>query len=385
MIGSALHAPLLSQPILAAGGGPEVTFPIIPALIVAPLLGALVIALMPARRADLFRWIGLVAATITGAMSVYMLTAFDSHEAGYQFVTNQSWISDLGISMHFGVDGISLFLVVLTGVIFPIAILGAKITDNQKAYYGWLLVLMAGSMGVFTSLDLVLFFAFFEIVLVPMYFLIGLWGHGNRTYAATKFFLYTMFGSAFMLVGLVALAVLNQKAVGGQLTFDIVEIAQNQAISTEAGRWLFCAFAIAFAVKVPLFPLHTWLPDAHTEAPTAGSVILAGGHVEARHVRLRALRPLHVPGGLEVGRSGHDDPRRHRHHLRRHLRHDAEGPQAPRRLLVDRAPRLHRAGHLLDHGAGRRGRHPDHGQPRHHHRRAVPARRVDLRTPTHAR
>ncbi len=275
MIGSALNASLLSQPVLAAGGGHEVTFPILPALIVAPLLGALAIFLMPARRADLFRWVGLVAATITGAMSVYLLTAFDSHEAGYQFVTDRSWISDLGISLHFGVDGISLFLVVLTGVIFPIAMLGAKITDNQKAYYGWLLVLMAGSMGVFTSLDLVLFFAFFEIVLVPMYFLIGLWGHGNRTYAATKFFLYTMFGSAFMLVGLVALAVLNQKAVGGPLTFDIVEIAQNQAISVEAGRWIFCAFAIAFAVKVPLFPLHTWLPDAHTEAPTAGSVILA--------------------------------------------------------------------------------------------------------------
>ena len=276
MIGSVVNSPLVGQTVLASGGGGhEVTFPIIPALILAPLLGALVIALMPARRADLFRWVGLVAATITGAMSVYMLTAFDSHDAGYQFVTNRSWISDLGISMHFGVDGISLFLVVLTGVIFPIAMLGAKITDNQKAYYGWLLVLMAGSMGVFTSLDLVVFFAFFEVVLVPMYFLIGLWGHGNRTYAATKFFLYTMFGSAFMLVGLVALAILNQKAVGGQLTFDIVEIAQNQAISTEAGRWLFCAFAIAFAIKVPLFPLHTWLPDAHTEAPTAGSVILA--------------------------------------------------------------------------------------------------------------
>ncbi|MFM7069409.1 MAG: NuoM family protein, partial [Actinomycetes bacterium] len=125
------------------------------------------------------------------------------------------------------------------------------------------------------ALDLVVFFVFFEIVLVPMYFLIGLWGHGRRVYAATKFFLYTMFGSALMLVGLVSLAVLHQRAVGGPLTFDLVTIAKDQALSTTSARWIFVAFAVAFAVKVPLFPLHTWLPDAHTEAPTAGSVLLA--------------------------------------------------------------------------------------------------------------
>jgi len=256
-------------------GAAPLGFPLIPALILTPLIGAVIIALIPRRRADLFQQIAVITAVITGAMSVYMLTAFDTHDAGYQFVIKQPWIADLGISLHFGVDGISLFLIVLTGVIFPIAMLGAKVERDPKPYYGWLLVLMAASMGVFSSLDLVLFFAFFELVLVPMYFLIGLWGHGRRIYAATKFFLYTMFGSAFMLVGLVALAVLNARAVGGPITFDLVEIAQNQAISVEAGRWIFCAFAIAFAVKVPLFPLHTWLPDAHTEAPTAGSVILA--------------------------------------------------------------------------------------------------------------
>ena len=163
------------------------------------------------------------------------VAAFETGDAGYQFVVDHTWISRLGISFHLGVDGISLFLIVLTGIIFPIAILGAKIDHDQKAYYGWLMVLMAGSMGVFSALDLVLFFAFFEIVLVPMYFLIGLWGHGQRIYAATKFFLYTMFGSAFMLVGIVALAVLNQRAVGGQITFDLVEIAQNQAISVCSG------------------------------------------------------------------------------------------------------------------------------------------------------
>jgi NADH-quinone oxidoreductase subunit M len=131
-------------------------------------------------------------------------------------------------------------------------------------------------MGVFVALDLVVFFLFFEIVLVPMYFLIGLWGHGDRIYAATKFFLYTMFGSGFMLVGILATAFLHQKGSGGALTFDVVKIATDQSISTNAARWIFGSFAIAFAVKVPLFPVHTWLPDAHTEAPTSGSVILAG-------------------------------------------------------------------------------------------------------------
>ncbi|MEI2700605.1 MAG: NADH-quinone oxidoreductase subunit M [Microthrixaceae bacterium] len=281
MTGSVILSSITSLPsttstvLASSGGGGEVTFPILPALILTPLLGALAIMLTPARRAEMFRPIALLSSIATAAMSIFLLVQFDSHEAGYQFVIDETWISRLGISFHLGVDGISLFLIVLTGVIFPIAMLGAKIDKNQKAYYGWLLVLMAGSMGVFAALDLVLFFAFFEIVLVPMYFLIGLWGHGDRIYAATKFFLYTMFGSAFMLVGIVSLAVLNQRATGGPLTFDLVEIAANQAISVEAGRWLFCAFAIAFAVKVPLFPLHTWLPDAHTEAPTAGSVILA--------------------------------------------------------------------------------------------------------------
>jgi NADH-quinone oxidoreductase subunit M len=258
-----------------AGGATELGFPLLPALILVPVLGALAIAVTPRRRADLFKFIAVITSMTTAALSVYLLLEFDRHDAGFQFVVQREWISELGISMHFGVDGISLFLVVLTGIIFPIAILGSKVDADPKPYYGWLLVLLAGSMGVFMALDLVMFFAFFEIVLVPMYYLIGLWGHGRRVYAAMKFFLYTMFGSAFMLVALVALAVLNHNAVGGQLTFDLVEIAQNQAISTEAARWIFCGFAIAFAVKVPLFPLHTWLPDAHTEAPTAGSVILA--------------------------------------------------------------------------------------------------------------
>jgi NADH-quinone oxidoreductase subunit M len=251
------------------------SLPLIPAMILVPFVGALVIALMPKSRPDLFRPVALLTSAATGALTIYMLVQFRTRDAGFQFVVDRTWIGDLGVSLHFGVDGISLFLVVLTGVIFPIAIMGAKPHHDPKPYYGWLMVLMAGSIGVFCALDLLVFFVFFEIVLVPMYFLIGLWGYGERVYAATKFFLYTMFGSALMLVGLVALAILHQRAVGGPLTFDLVTIARDQAISTTAGRWIFLAFAVAFAIKVPLVPLHTWLPDAHTQAPTAGSVILA--------------------------------------------------------------------------------------------------------------
>jgi NADH-quinone oxidoreductase subunit M len=204
-----------------------------------------------------------------------MLAKFPSGQAGFQFVSQQSWVSEWGISWHLGVDGISLFLVVLTGVLFPLVIIGIDPHHDQKSYLAWMLLLEAGVMGSFLSLDLFLFFVFFEIVLVPMYFLIGNWGYEKRVYAATKFFIYTMAGSAFMLVGIVATAFLARRDIG-YLTFNLVEIAEKSSFATGTGRWLFVAFMIAFAVKVPLFPLHTWLPDAHTQAPTGGSVILAG-------------------------------------------------------------------------------------------------------------
>ena len=179
-----------------------------------------------------------------------------------------------------GVDGISLFMVVLTGLLFPLVILGIDPHNDDprrdKPYFAWLLLLEAGVMGSFLALDLFLFFVFFEIVLVPMYFLIGGWGYEGRVYAATKFFLYTMLGSAFMLVSVMATAFLARSSGVGRLTFDVVEIAQNANFDPSTGRWLFFGFAVAFAVKVPIFPLHTWLPDAHTQAPTAGSVVLAG-------------------------------------------------------------------------------------------------------------
>jgi NADH-quinone oxidoreductase subunit M len=245
-------------------------------MVLVPLLGAAAVCLAPKSRPDLFKPIAFMFSVISGVLSIVMATQFEIGAKGFQFVVNHSWIPSLGISWHLGVDGISLFLIVLTGVLFPIAIIAIDPDHEPKAYFAWLLVLMAGSMGVFMALDLVLFFLFFEVVLIPMYFLIGIWGHGDRIYVALKFFLFTMAGSALMLVGIIATALLHRHAVGGALTFDLVTIAEDQALSTAAARWAFAAFALAFAVKVPLFPFHTWLPDAHSEAPTAGSMILAG-------------------------------------------------------------------------------------------------------------
>jgi NADH-quinone oxidoreductase subunit M len=233
------------------------------------------LALTPRSRPELSRLVGVGMSLIAGAMSVYLMTQFVIDEPGFQQASKHTWIESFGISWNLGVDGISLFLVVLTGVLFPLALIGVKPHHDTKSYMAWLLLLEAGCMGVFLALDLFLFFVAFEIVLVPMYFLIGGWGYGRRVYAALKFFLFTMLGSAFMLVAILALAFLHQRATG-VLTFDLVEIAEAQAIAESSARWLFLGFAVAFAVKCPLFPLHTWLPDAHTQAPTAGSVILAG-------------------------------------------------------------------------------------------------------------
>ncbi len=256
----------------AAGPG---GFPLLAAVIIVPAVGAVLTALVAKRRADTAKFVAVLFAMATGALSVAVLVLFKTTDGGFQFVENASWIKDLGISWHLGVDGISLFLLVLTGVLFPLAMLGTDPHREYKQFYAWLLLLEAGCLGTFLALDLFLFFVMFEIVLVPMYFLINGWGYEDRRYAATKFFLYTMFGSAFMLVGVITTAVLHARG-GHALTFDLVKIATDPSIPTVTARWLFLSFAIAFAVKVPLWPLHTWLPDAHTQAPTGGSVILAG-------------------------------------------------------------------------------------------------------------
>ena len=266
--------------LLAAESSGPIAFPILSMLIFVPAAGAIIITLLSKRRPEFVRLVAALTSVITGAMSVWLLAEFDGESGGFEFVSKHPWIEQWGISWHLGVDGISVFLIVLTGVLFPLAIMGIDPHNDDpaqdKPYFAWLLLLEAGVMGSFMSLDLFLFFVFFEIVLVPMYFLIGGWGYEGRVYAATKFFLYTMAGSAFMLVSIMATVFIASRNGVGRVTFDLIEIAENANFAASTGRWLFFGFAIAFAVKVPIFPLHTWLPDAHTQAPTAGSVVLAG-------------------------------------------------------------------------------------------------------------
>lgn len=262
--------------VLASGAAHAAPFAILPALVLTPLLGAVLLVAIPARRAELHRLVALLSASITGALAVWVLAAFETGEAGFQFVDRTPWISSLDINFSVGVDGISLFMVVLTGVLFPLALLCSHPDHDTKGYYAWLTLLEVGCMGAFVTLDLFVFFLCFELTLIPLYFLIGKWGHGRRIYAANKFFLYTMAGSAFMLVSIVTLAVASKAGVDGGPSFDLLKVAASDEISQGLGRLLFAGFAIAFMVKVPVFPFHTWLPDAHTQAPTAGSVDLAG-------------------------------------------------------------------------------------------------------------
>lgn len=241
-----------------------------------PLVAVLAIAFLRADRLATIRWVALITSLITFSLALKMFLQFDSQRSGMQLVENHLWIDSPRIDYHMGVDGLSTLLVLLTAFLTPLAVLAswAGITSRVKEFFMFLLALETGMIGVFVALDFFLFFIFWEAMLIPMYFLIGLWGHERRIYAAVKFILYTMLGSALMLVGILYL----YNTTG---TFDITAATRTLAaggtkLSLTAERWLFLAFFLAFAIKVPLFPLHTWLPDAHVEAPTAGSVILAG-------------------------------------------------------------------------------------------------------------
>src|ERR687897_623781 len=191
-------------------------------------------------------------------------------------VSNTPWIPAWGISYRVGIDGISLVMVLLTTLLMPISVLGSwrYITKQERGFYALMLTLLTGLVGVFIALDLFVFYVFFEVMLIPMYFIIGIWGGANRLYAAIKFFIYTMAGSLLMLVAIVVMA-WKIAASTGTISFAYEHLLQNAGTLGTAAPWLFAAFAIAFAIKVPVFPLHTWLPDAHVEAPTAGSVLLA--------------------------------------------------------------------------------------------------------------
>jgi NADH-quinone oxidoreductase subunit M len=249
------------------------------ALILLPVVGALAAighGFAPYRRETHYRWIALGFTLATFALSLLLLGSDGGYAAnGFRFVQNVPWIGAINSRYHVGVDGISLWLVILTTLLMPISILSSwrSVEKRTLSYYVFLLILEAAMIGVFVSLDLLVFYLFFEASLVPMFFLIGIWGGQRRIYAATKFFIYTSVGSLLMLVGIIALYVFYG-------SFDYITILtkmQNGLPYTpQVELFLFAAFAFAFCIKVPLFPLHTWLPDAHTEAPTAGSVILAG-------------------------------------------------------------------------------------------------------------
>ncbi|HEY6402206.1 MAG TPA: NADH-quinone oxidoreductase subunit M [Blastocatellia bacterium] len=255
-----------------------------------PLAGAVVLLLYSAlasRGADQesldnrYRWIALIVTTVTFFASVGIVAEFDRSVAGPQLTQKVPWISSLGATYFVGVDGVGVWLVLLTTFLMPISILASwGITKRVREYMLFMLTLETGMIGVFVSWDLLLFYSFFEITLIPMYPLIGVWGGERRVYAAIKFFLYTVVGSLLMLVALIAVYFYNAQAAGAH-SFDIVEITSNIAagrtlIPENVKLWLWMAFALAFFIKIPLFPFHTWLPDAYVEAPAAGSIILGG-------------------------------------------------------------------------------------------------------------
>ena len=251
-------------------------------LVLWPVFGAVVsvvYSLLPGQREANYKWIALFTTLVTFVVSLFLIQGAGAGTAEFRFEENVSWIAAVGARYHLGVDGISLWLVLLTTLLMPIAILSSwtAIKKRTLSYFVFLLILESAMIGVFISLDLLLFYLFFEASLVPMFFLIGIWGGERRIYAAVKFFIYTSVGSLVMLVAIIALYFVYN-------TFDYVAIMRAMATgatlsalrSSRFEMVVFGAFALAFCIKVPLFPFHTWLPDAHTEAPTAGSVILAG-------------------------------------------------------------------------------------------------------------
>jgi len=247
-------------------------FPILSTLIALPIVGALLLLFVrdDEHSEGTIRAVALTVSGLVFAETLLLWSRFDAGSAEFQLVESAPWIPAFGITYHVGVDGISLLLVVLTGFLTPISLLSSweSVEKKTKEFTFFVLALEAAMIGVFVSLDLFLFYVFWDAMLIPMYFLIGIWGYDRRIYAALKFMLYTMAGSVLMLVAILGLGWLHSEATGSY-SFDYAEfLALKIAPATQ--YWFFLAFAVAFAIKVPLFPFHTWLPDAHVEAPTAG-------------------------------------------------------------------------------------------------------------------
>jgi len=246
-----------------------------------PLLGVALIVFVKPERKTAVKWVANITAFLGFLVSIPLITSFNDPQyidssTGFRYVFEVNWIPLIGAKYKFGIDGISLLLVLLTTLLGFIAILSSwnAVTERVKEYYAFLLLLQTGMLGVFMALDFLLFYVFWEVMLVPMYFLIGVWGGPRKLYAAIKFFLYTLAGSVLMLVGILAIY-FYQYNTTGIYSFDILPL-QKLGFPHDLQYWVFLAFFVGFAIKVPMFPFHTWLPDAHVEAPTAGSVILAG-------------------------------------------------------------------------------------------------------------
>ena len=246
-------------------------------LLFLPLVGGLLLLLINKEKENLIRYFGLAVSLVVFIISLLLYAGFDINNSDFQFVYKYLWIPNLNISYHVGIDGISLLLILLTTFITPLTLISSwkAINKKVKEFTFFMIMLEVGMLGVFVSLDLFLFYVFWEVMLIPMYFIIGIWGGERRIYASVKFFIYTMFGSLLMLVAIIWLAVYASGLLG-HFSTDLIELYNvGPMVPRTIQLYMFLAFAFSFAIKVPLFPLHTWLPDAHVEAPTAGSVILA--------------------------------------------------------------------------------------------------------------
>ncbi len=247
----------------------------------APLVGMILLVFIPGHKKNAIRWwanLVMFADFLLSLPLVFRFSAAQPQEQLFKFVERHSWIPSIGADYHLGIDGISFLLIMLTTVLGFLAVLSSwtAVEDRVKEYYAMFMLLQVGMLGVFMSLDIFLFYVFWEVMLVPMYFIIGVWGGPRKLYAAIKFFLYTLAGSVLMLLGILALY-FRYHTDTGVYTFNLVSLtAHSNAWPLHLQMWVFWAFMVGFAIKVPMFPFHPWLPDAHVEAPTAGSVILAG-------------------------------------------------------------------------------------------------------------
>jgi NADH-quinone oxidoreductase subunit M len=363
-------------------------------LIILPTAGALVILFLPREKTGAIKALATVVAGLTFVASLPLWFARGFREsAGFLFREDLEWIPSLGVRYSLGVDGIAALLILLTTLLSVIAIYSSytAVKTREKEYYVFLLLLETGMIGVFCALDFFLFYVFWEVMLVPMYFLIGVWGGARKLYAAIKFFLYTLFGSVIMLLAIIALYFFNTtgflgwKGLGNAPSFDILHFHEiAPLIPADLQLWVFWAFFLGFAIKVPMFPFHTWLPDAHVEAPTAGSVILAGVLLKmGTYGFLRFSLPI-CPSASARLRSLDGRPLDHRDRLRLARGDRAEGHEEARRLLLGEPTSASSCwASSRSTTLGLQGGVLQIDQPRPLDRRALPSRRDPLRAAAH--